>query len=436
MLRCAGRSLFAALVLCVSLTAWADAVTDRAKLLLQRNDADAAYKLLLPLESQRAGDPEFDYLLGLAALDSGNYERAIFALERVLAVQPDNLQARAEIGRAYMATGEREAAKREFEAVRARQVPDEVRRTLDQFLSAIRTAETTAYNSYLELSFGYDSNVNAATASTTVAIPAIGPSFQLDPTLTQQSDNFLGFAAGFDFARKINLNWAVVGNIGGYLKRNLNEDDFDTGTLDGSIGMRYARGLNAFTVGLQGQYFALAGESYRTAGGGIAQWQHNFDERTQASVFGQYSALRYDTQPVRNADRSIGGIAFAKVFAGKYSPALFTSLYGGDEKTVDDAYANLGNKPLGVRLGGQLRLGGGWGVYGNLSYEHRKYNGTDPLFLVVREDDQTDVIAGVSYLMRARIAVRLQAAYTDNKSNVVLSEYDRLLVTLSARYSF
>ncbi|HJS37469.1 MAG TPA: tetratricopeptide repeat protein, partial [Burkholderiales bacterium] len=127
MLRLASRSLLALLLFCVSIWAWADAVTDRAKSLLQRNDPVAAYKLLLPLEPQRAGDPEFDYLLGIAALDAGDAERAIFALERVLAVQPDNLQARAEIARAYMATGERAAAKRELEAVRAREVPPQVR---------------------------------------------------------------------------------------------------------------------------------------------------------------------------------------------------------------------------------------------------------------------------------------------------------------------
>src|SRR5262245_64922836 len=40
---------------------------------------------------------------------------AVFALERVLALQPDNHLARAEIARAYLALGERDAARREFE---------------------------------------------------------------------------------------------------------------------------------------------------------------------------------------------------------------------------------------------------------------------------------------------------------------------------------
>ena len=40
-------------------------------------------------ESSLAGDPGFDYLLGIAALDSGHLTHRVFVLERVLAVQPD-----------------------------------------------------------------------------------------------------------------------------------------------------------------------------------------------------------------------------------------------------------------------------------------------------------------------------------------------------------
>ena len=89
----------------------ADAVTDEAKKLLAAKQAKAAFDLLSPLEPKRAGDPEFDYLLGIAAIDAGAPTRAIFALERVLTAQPGNTLARAEIARAYFAVGETDTAK-------------------------------------------------------------------------------------------------------------------------------------------------------------------------------------------------------------------------------------------------------------------------------------------------------------------------------------
>ncbi|MGH8707548.1 MAG: surface lipoprotein assembly modifier [Burkholderiales bacterium] len=437
MQRFLGRILCASILLCVSLSAGADAVTDRAKALLQRQDAAAAYKLLLPLEPQRAGDPEYDYLLGIAALDAGEPERAIFALERVLAVQPDNLQARAEIARAYMATGEREAAKREFETVRARQVPAPVRETIERFLSAIAAAERTRVDSYLELAFGYDTNVNSATALSTIAIPAVGNlGFTLDPMATERDDRFLNMAAGVNFTRKLNVAWSVIGGFGGNLRQNLSEGRFNTDTFDASLGMRYARGLEAFTLGIQGQYFGVDAEGYRDTAGLVGQWQHSFDERAQATIFGQHARLRYENQAFRDADRSIVGIAYAQAFTGEYSPAIFLSLYGGEEAVVDDAFSLFGHDPVGFRFGGQLRLGGPWSVFGSLSHEQREYGGIDPLFLVARKDKQTDASLGVSYLWRSGMTLRLEVSHTESTSNIPLNEFDRTVVASAVRFNF
>jgi tetratricopeptide (TPR) repeat protein len=437
MQRLIGRALFALALLCISLAAAADALTDRAKTLLQRGEAAAAYKLLQPLEPQRAGDPDYDYLLGIAALDAGAPERAVFALERVLAVQPDNLQARAEIARAYLAMGEREAAKREFEAVRARRVPAEVRATIDRFLSAIAAAERTQLERYLELTFGYDTNVNSATPSSSIAIPGLGAAaFALAPSLTRLDDRFLNLAAGVNFTRKLSLSWALVGGFSGVVRQNIAEEGFNTDTMDGSLGARYTRGLEAITVGTQGQYFGVDSDRYRTTGGVVAQWQHSFDERRQATIFGQHASLHYPTQVVRNAKRNIVGVAYAQAFTGEYSPALFLSVYGGEEKEVNDAFPHLGHKPVGVRVGGQWRLGGGWSAFGSVSYERRKYGGIEPLFLVAREDKQADVNAGLSYLWRPGTTLRLQVSHTSNSSNVVLNDFDRTIVSTSARFNF
>lgn len=431
------RATLALVLVALPVVAQADALTDRAKTLLKRSDAKAAYELLLPLESQRAGDPEFDYLLGIAALDAGDPERAVFALERVLALQPDNHVARAEIARAYYAMGEREAARREFQTVRAQSIPEEARATVERFLSAIAAAETTRIDGYVEMSLGYDTNVNSAIGGSTIAIPAFGgAAFTLDPSLTERSDQFFNFAGGVNFTRKLGQPWSLVGGVAAALRVNTDATRFDTDTLDANLGLRYSRGLEAFTLGAQAQYFAINSEGYRDTTGVLAQWQHSFDERTQATLFGQHAQLRYANQQVRDADRSIVGLAYAKAFSGEYSPAIFASLYGGAEKEVDAAFPHLGHKPVGVRLGGQLRLGGGWSLFGSVAHERRKYGGTEPLFLVRREDKQTDINAGLSYLWRPGTTVLAQLTHTDNKSNVVLNDFDRTVLSMSLRFNF
>ena len=47
----------------------------------QEAPAPAGYDALAGQAGERAGDPEFDYRLGIAALDAGHYGEAVIALQ-------------------------------------------------------------------------------------------------------------------------------------------------------------------------------------------------------------------------------------------------------------------------------------------------------------------------------------------------------------------
>jgi tetratricopeptide (TPR) repeat protein len=434
-----GRTLLAAALFAYSLAAGADALTDRAQALLKRNDAKAAYDLLLPQEAQRAGDPEFDYLLGIAALDAGQPEHAAFALERVLAVQPGNLQARAEIARAYYVMGERDTAKREFESVRERGVPAEVRETIDRFLSAIEATRKTRFNAYVELAAGHDSNVNSATAQSQVAVPFFGGAIvQLAPGSTRLKDSFGSLSAGLSLANEIAANWSVVGSASFYGKYNADETRFNTGTLDGALGLRWSSGRNAVTGALQGQRYSVDGESFRESAGGVLQWQHNISQTSQVSLFAQHAQLSYPdpSQSIRDARRTIFGVATAQAFAGESAPVIFASLYGGEEKEDAPNVPHLGHKPVGVRVGGQWRVAPGVHLFANASAEQRRYGGTDPLFLVERKDTQVDLSLGLNYPIYRKLSLRPQVSVTDNNSNIEIYDFRRTVAQLGLRLDF
>ena len=418
-------------------TAPADELTDRAKALLAGSDAKAAYALLLPAEASRAGDPEFDYLLGIAALDAGEPERAVFALERVLALQPNNHLARAEIARAYLALGERDAARREFQTVREQSIPPDAKANIDRFLAAIRAAETTRIDGYIELGAGNDSNVNAATSSSQIALPALGGIIAtLDPAFLKRSDGFGALAGGVSVTHKLTDVWSLVGNAAGSVRKHSDESRFDQLTLDASAGARWARGKNAITVGGQFQSFELDWARYRETTGAVAQWQHSYDERRQVSLFGQHAQLRYPTQGIRDADRDVIGVAYGQALTLAYSPVVFGSAYAGRERERASGVPQLGHELWGARLGGQLRLGGGWSLIGGAAYEERRYGGPEPLFLATRKDRQTDLSAGVSYLLRANTTVLAQLAHIDNRSNLPINKFERTVATVSLRFNF
>ena len=421
----------------MSSAALADALTDRAKRLLEQKQPRQAYDLLLPQEGARAGDPEFDYLLGIAAIDAGEPERGVFALERVLAVQPNNHVARAEIARAYLALGERDSARREFETVRQQQVPEDVKRTIDGYLSAIASADVTKVTGFIELGGGYDTNVNSATGSSQLAVPSLGGAiFTLDPTATRNADSFTALSGAVSIAHKVSNDWSLLGSLAAAMKTNTHEDRFDTLNFDGTVGVRWARGAEALTVAGQFQDFELDYARYRVANGAIAQWQHSFSERSQATLYGQYANLHYPGQEIRDVNRSVLGAAYGHAFSGAYTPVFFGSVYFGREKPEAEGVPQLGHDLAGVRLGGQLRLSTGLTAFANLAFERRDYGGEDTVFLVTRRDNQSDASAGVSYLLRPGTTLIGQVAYTDNNSNIQINRFDRTVAGVSVRVSF
>ena len=82
------HSLYLAIAVVAATPVFADDVLQRAEALINLQHASQAYDLLAPLEDDRAGQPQYDYLLGLSLLEMGEAHTAIFAFERCLSVEP------------------------------------------------------------------------------------------------------------------------------------------------------------------------------------------------------------------------------------------------------------------------------------------------------------------------------------------------------------
>lgn len=435
----------------------ADQVLDQARRLLAAQNAAGALALLAPLESDRAGNVEFDFLLGIAALDGGDPQRAVFALERVLALEPAYDLARAEIARAYFALGERDNATREFHAVRD-SVPPLARGTIDRYLAALAPARTKLQG-YIEANTGRDSNVNSATTLSEVAIPGSPLLISLSDTSRRRHDTFFGIAAGVTLNHDLTDRVALVGSLSAAHRFHRHQYTigvpegtagqtvfgFDTAVSDGLIGMRHTMGPDAVTVAAQGQTFELDNRRFRDSGGFLLQWQHDLGPRNQVSTFYQQAQLRYPSQPIRDSVRRIVGLAYGHAIPGPLGGVFFGSIYGGNEaarKVGNDpeissvGFQNLGHKPLGLRLGGHVNAGTVGQVFVALAYEGRTYNAEEPIFGVVRKDKQFDARLGVRYPVGPAWTVTPEVGYTDTRSNIEVNVYTRTVWTLSVRRSF
>ncbi len=416
----------------------ADELTDKAKTLLQSSKAAEAYELLEPMESARAGEVEYDFLLGLAALDVGQNTRAVFALERVLAIEPNNVRARAEIARAYLALGETQTAEQEFSTVKKQGVPADVSQTIDRYIASMRRIDDQnkpTLNGYVEAFAGYDTNVNVGPNRNSVAIPGFGgASFTLSPDSRANGDWFGGVGAGANLRVPLGGGVALLAGLAGSERFNFHKSQFDTETADANVGATAAVGSDVFTVMAQAGVVTVESDRFRNAKGVTAQWQRNLDARNQVGAFVQYADLHYRSQDVRDADRWVAGATYAHLWRDGLMG--FASAYFVSEDPQKGAVNWLGFEGIGVRVGGRLNLDAQTVVFGGLNYEYRGYSAVDPSFNSTRHDNQYAISFGATRYLAKEWAVTPQLTLTRNESNQELYGYRREMFSVSVRREF
>jgi len=429
-----------------STAALADNLLDRARTLHQTGKAAEAFVLLKEYEENRAGEPTFDYLLGLTALDAGKPIDAVFALERVLDVEPGNGPARAELARAYAEVGELKEARRQFNQVKQQRLPDEVRDNIDSVLSAIETkldATTTRFRPFVFMGLGYDSNVNNATEDNQVAAPALGGLvFTLDRGSQEVDSAIWDLGAGFTFTSPIGENLYLYGGARYDFRLAVEEADFTTKIADGSLGLRWLQEKNTYSLTVQGEKFFVDGASTlagdRELIGVTGQWQHRWNRQTQLTAFFQTAIIEYPEQDIRDVNRYSGGVGFGHSFGtGPSSPVVYGSVFGGIEDPDDETRGeHVGRDFVGVRIGGQYLFRDRIIGFGSFTYQYSEYDAADPTFLEVRDDDFFDVGLGVRYQPDRHWSLTPIVRFSTNDSSLTINEYDRVEVMLTARRDF
>lgn len=418
----------------------ADPLIDEANALLSAQRADDAYRLLEAEQLERAGEPGFDYLLALAAIDSGRYPEAVLALERVLELEPGHAQARAELARAYFYMGENQAAQTEFRSVIDQQPPEAVTKSISRYLNAIEQRfdeEQHRLSGFIELAAGYDSNVNSATSDDSVAVPALGGlRLILDPLSREQDDNFLGVRGGINgtyaLSSKLHLIYGGTLNI----RENLEQDEFDNTIANLYTGIRRFQGKDRFTLALQGQGFWVDGTENRNLVGGTLQWDRVVNARNQLSAYLQYAVLTYPEQSLRDVDQQSVGGAWVHGFKTRGAPTLFIGAYLGQEREHDDQRSDLGRDYWGLRAGGDIGVSEQGTVVLTLQYIASRYGDDDPLFQRTREDGYFDATLSYRHRLPPLWRVEPQLRYTRNDSNIPINDATRIQGFIVVRRDF
>lgn len=416
-----------------------DALVRESLALVEQGQAQQAFDRLAAVETERAGDPDFDTVLGIAANDTGQFTRAVFALERALTVQPANARARAELGRALFALKDNQAARQVLQETKRENIPADVARRIDDFLLAIDRNEEAARSSikaYIETSYGSDSNINSGPSNASVAVPALGGLvFTLSPTGVKLKDDFYSVGAGIS-GRYVTENprLSLIGSAAGNYRFNLDHNNFDTNQFDITAGASYRVDKDEFTAVAQVGTYAADNSPVRNQRGLVGEWTHRPDVASQWSTYLQVSTLRYPGQSLRDAERYVLGTSYATVL--RSGLLVFGGGYFGVEDERASGVPHLGHRLVGLRAGLQQPLNADIDLFASVGFENRRYGGPDPLFLVTRDDRQSTLNLGLNWVPAVTWRVTPQLSLLKTSSNIAISDFTKRVLSVTVRKDF
>ena len=410
---------------------------------IRAGDPERALQVLLPLRETEAGNAQYHYLEGLALLDSGDLPRAVAALRRSLAIDPKLLQARAELGRAHVLSGEPIKAWLAFRELQRDNPPPGVLAGVDRFLaqSAAQANSTARLSGSVALSAGYDTNANFGPSATTVMLPFFGNiTAILDPALNPKSGPFVG-ASGSLFGRhELSADAELIGSAaasGRYQTRS-ELAAFDVETLAFAVGAQFRSGASQWRALAVYDRIDFDQRSLRSESGFALDWRHLTRSPIELNLNYRHTRLDYPSSPARDATRDVVGIALLPSLFGnriQFAPPLVNA-YVGRERTDEPDARHLGYSLWGIRASGYWRLGSYANALISGGFESRLHDAQDPTFLESRHDRQHDLLIAAAFEITKGVAIIPSVQMIESRSNLDVYAFRRTMTMVSARYAF
>ena len=434
-----------------------DAVLESARRALAAGNPRQAYTDLSAVQDRMTGMPEFDYLLGVAALESGRTEEAIIAFERVLALIPNHAGAQMDLARAYYATGSFDLAEAAFLKLQESNPPAAAQQAIRRYLEALQARKKqlqAGWSGFGELGWGYDSNITAATADFGAAVAHdYGFIGFVGTGNAQKRSAWFGQAdLGLDYTRPLTRGWSWF--IGGEEKargyRHEPRYNFNYGELH--TGATLNSGQSQWKITGTLSYFEQQGDiptsgspelnNDRRMGGVGAEWRHSLDTKNQIGAQLLWSRNRFPTNSVEDFSQIYLAASWLKSFEGKGVPLLYLTAFVTDDHASrrflngnGTDTATKSKNLLGARAYLQYSIGPKLVSFATLGVIHRRDKDSFARATNVEKgkDWYSEAGLGIAWQFREACALRVQYQYSRNHTDVKTYEFDRHEATTAVR---
>lgn len=405
---------------------------EQAKTLFLKGAFLEARKFLEKAFRDDPANPDINFYLGRSAFETGDYETALMAYDRVLIFNPDAARIKLEIARCHLRLGAKEIAKQYFREVLATNPPEPVWRNIEKYLAAMEEKEKRhLLTGTLTAGISWDDNVyQSPVYDTILGIELTGPTARPKSDQIFETTAILNHAYFFEDER---FSWKTTfTNYNALYESNQDLDVYYFGLNSGPvwkttkfmwinnmtlkhIDVEHDRYLEA--LGFTTAVTVPAGPIFLNFGARVEE-KDNYDTSLRDAV-----NYRFYCDPVLIAGHN----------------RILTDFFRETENADAKFY---GYDRIGWRIRYERQLSEEMTVFASYGLQKSDYKGPDSFFLITRSDTVDEFRAGLSRMLwQSRAAQRnlsAEVAYShlNSDSTIDLYTYRKTVISLALTFGF
>jgi len=398
-------------------------------------DFKSSYEILSKIYVQKLSDVNLNFYLGRSAFETGNYEVALAAFERVEMLDPSNLGNKLQMARTYFMLKMYEDSELAFkEVLENPSLPQNLRTNIELYLSKVTKVQQKSFTyATINLDWVYDSNVNYGSLDSEYSINT-----GTLPSAPEKSDRALQVYADlvniYDIGEK--NGFAIKNRVKVFLKDYQELDAYDVKYFGYSPSVLYkeTKYLGEFVLDLD--LLSLGNKEYlRTLGFTPRfEYSHTNTLRSIAHVKYQQKFFTQSAQYDLNSDHyelaySLQAILSPRSYVQGNITGIRERKHHGTRIDVDYneyranlIYANQFSAIYGTELFAE--------------YRRRNYEDRSTLFGNTRADNSGTAAATINARIMKTMRLHLKGTYNRVESNQDRFSYHKYTVTAGINKTF
>ncbi|MEG3637805.1 tetratricopeptide repeat protein [Magnetococcus sp. PR-3] len=397
---------------------------------------------LAALEEKLAGQPSYDYLLGISAIRAGQNAHAIMALERVVLTTPDHAEAKLALASAYMNSGDLDRLKEMLSAIDPSLLSPTARSTWEQLmqqltlLTALKNQKNhvKSWRGTLRLSGGYDDNITGGVEEE-ILTPLWWLAEKDKQPLRQHEDLFSQVRGTLQYRHTLGSGFTAMANGSVDLSFPTGEPQERQARLKMGGALSWRKGMDRLVTNLSWRSTYQHEEKPYYQPSALLQWQHVWNRQRLSALFGQFTATLYPYDHTQDSYQWLAGGQHRESLSWP-KPKSRLSVGGHVGILRPKSVSQIGSRHhmAGLSLSGEIPVKKDLWLFVRHSLERRNYEADSSGD--VRHDTRMDVSGGLLWRLDKSRDVTLRLDRNRNRSTENTENTTRHVLGLSMQWRF